>query len=198
MPLSTQVSDDAGKAVIVHEMSETVADAYSAETFEDSLHVIALQARLMIGAHQSAVSYLPDSNFHAAIHTTSFSTKYEEYNTYDVMPTGEGIWVAVVDTNLAVRMTQEELVAGPLWKNFSNMKDKRGLEHPPMRGWLAVPIVRQNGEFIGFLQLTDKYEGDFTQQDQHELTHLAGLVGPTFGRRESLKRFTQPRLVEQA
>ncbi len=87
MPLSTEVTDDAGWAAIVHEMSETVADAYGAKTFEEALHVVALQARLMIGAHQCAVSYLPDGDFHAAVHTHSFSKKYEEYNTYDVMPT---------------------------------------------------------------------------------------------------------------
>ena len=92
MPLSTEVTDDAGRAAIVREMSEAAAHTYSAETFEDALHVVVLQARLMIGAHQCAVSYLPDGDFHAAVHTHSFPKKYEEYNTCDVMPTVRPAW----------------------------------------------------------------------------------------------------------
>ena len=44
---------------------------------------------LRIGAHQAAISYVPDGNFKAAIHTHSFSEKYARYNSYDVMPTGK-------------------------------------------------------------------------------------------------------------
>ncbi len=51
---------------------------------------IAEQARLMVGAHQSAISYIPDGDFSRAAHATSFSDKYAKYRTYDVMPTGEG------------------------------------------------------------------------------------------------------------
>jgi two-component system sensor histidine kinase/response regulator len=60
------------------------------------------------------------------------------------------------------------------------MRDARGLEHPPMRGWLAVPVLNPTREFIGVLQLTDKYEGEFTQQDLDRLTRLAQLMAPAF------------------
>ena len=49
-----------------------------------------------------------------------------------------------------------------------------------MRGWLAVPILRQTGEFIGVLQLSDKYEGEFTEDDQALLTRLGKVICPTF------------------
>ena len=123
---------------------------------------------------------MPDGNFQRAIHTHSFSEKYEEYNTYDVMPTGKGIWGVVVQSRRAVCMTEEELHSHPQWKNFSDLLDERGLEHPPMRGWLAVPILRQDGGFVGVLQASDKYEGDFTEADLYEFTHVARLIAPTF------------------
>ena len=162
MRIKTEVTEDAGRAAIVRDIEGTMLDAYVAGTFEEAMHILALQARLMVGAHQCAISYIPNGDFKAAIHTHSFSKKYEKYNTYDVMPTGGGIWGMIVEKKIAMRMTQEEIVSHPRWRNFGDMKDERGLEHPPMRGWLAVPIVRLNGEFIGVLQLSDRYEGDFT------------------------------------
>ena len=170
----------AGKATIVRRIDKTVADAYGAGTFEEMLHLLAREARFMIGAHQCAISYVPDGDFRAAIHTHSLSKKYSKYNTYDVMPTGKGIWEVIAQNKVAIRMTQDKLVSHPRWKNFSELKDERGLEHPPMRGWLAVPIVGQRGGFLGVLQLSDRYEGGFSQHDEDELARLATLITPTF------------------
>ena len=172
--------EETGRAAIVREIDETVSDAYAAATFKEALHELARYARLMIGAHQAALSYVPDGNFHAAIHTHSFSKKYERYNTYDVMPTGEGIWGVVVEQKVPLRMTQEEVLSHPRWKNFGGMKDARGLEHPHMRGWLVVPILRQDGGFVGVLQLSDKFEGDFTEEDEALLLRLGKVISPTF------------------
>ena len=160
---------DYHRAAIVREFDRSMVDLHAADNFEEALHVVALQSRLMIGAHQAAISFLPDGSFNAAIHTHSFSEKYEKYNSYDVMPTGEGIWGCVVEHRHAIRMTEEELLNHPRFKNFSGMKDARGLEHPPMIGWLAVPIIRDKGGFLGVIQLSDKYEREFTEQDQEQL-----------------------------
>ena len=127
MPIRSKDFDEGGRAAIVREIDETAADAHLAASFEEALHELAQYARLMIGAHQSALSYVPDGDFHAAVHTHSFSKKYERYNTYDVMPTGEGIWGVVVEQKIPMRMTEEELVSHPRWRNFGNMKDARGL-----------------------------------------------------------------------
>ena len=77
-------------------------------------------------------------------------------------------------------MTHQELISHPQWKNFSDLRDERGLEHPPMRGWLAVPILRQDGGLVGVLQASDKYEGEFTDGDLHEFLHVARMIAPTF------------------
>ena len=130
VPIRSKDFDEGGRAAIVREIDETAADAHLAASFEEALHELAQYARLMIGAHQSALSYVPDGDFHAAVHTHSFSKKYERYNTYDVMPTGEGIWGVVVEQKIPMRMTEEELVSHPRWRNFGNMKDARGLEPP--------------------------------------------------------------------
>ena len=50
-------------------------------------------------------------------------------------------------------------------------------DHPPMRGWLAVPLLGEDGRTYGLLQLSDKVDGsDFTADDQQALTELAALA----------------------
>lgn len=181
MELKPPSESDWNRAVIVTGLKQHVVDAQAANSFQEALHMLALQTRLAIGAHQCAISYIPLGNFDAAIHTHSFSDKYARYNSYDVMPTGKGIWPVVIREKLAVRMTQEELELHPMWKQFSDMKDARGLEHPPMRGWLATPVLRPNGDVLGILQLSDKNdEADFTASDLDLLIRLSNMVFATF------------------
>jgi GAF domain-containing protein len=47
---------------------------------------------------------------------------------------------------------------------------------PPIRGWLAVPLVGSDGANYGFIQASDRLEGDFTERDEANLVRLASLV----------------------
>ncbi len=157
-----------------------MADALGERTLEAALDAIAEQIRELIGAHQSAVSYIPDGDFTRAAHATSFTDKYAKYRSYDVMPTGEGIWAVIFERGEPMRMTEEELYAHVRFKKFGDLKDERGLEHPPMPGWLAVPVMRPSDEPIGVLQLSDRYEGDFTEEDEATLTRLGKMIAAMF------------------
>jgi GAF domain-containing protein len=72
-------------------------------------------------------------------------------------------------------MTQSELEAHPEWRGFGVEAGK----HPPMRGWLAAPIVGRDGINWGLLQLSDKYEGEFTAEDEQHFISFAKLVSET-------------------
>ncbi len=52
-----------------------------------------------------------------------------------------------------------------------------------MRGWMAAPIKGEQGVNWGLLQLSNKYEGEFTQDDEAQFTAFAGLVSTTLGTR---------------
>ena len=98
--------DDAGKAAIVRGDPELVG-RYLEGTLEGALHVLSRQARLSVGAHQAALSYIPDGKFELGVHTHSFSAKWAKYNTYDVMPTGAGIWGVIVEQKRTMRLSKE-------------------------------------------------------------------------------------------
>lgn len=45
-----------------------------------------------------------------------------------------------------------------------------------MRGWLAVPLMNRNGHNLGLIRLSDKYEGDFTAEDEQILLQFARIA----------------------
>lgn len=166
-------------SIIVKDVKDVLEAAFLAKTFEESLQLISEHVRSLIKAHQSAVSYLPDANFNSAIHAVSLSEKYEKYRSYDVMPTGEGLWTCVREEGLALRLTEKEVYSHPKFKNFSGLKDVRGLEHPPLPGWLAAPVMK-DGSYLGLIQLGDKIDGEFTKEDESSLLDITKLIYPIF------------------
>jgi len=155
---------------------QRAADAAQAitwhQTLEGTMHEVAEQARGVVGAHQSIVSLTVNSDWKQAINALSLSEKYAKYRLLIEPPDGTGIYALVCQTNRSMRMTQAELEAHPRWRGFGSYADK----HPAMRGWLAVPLTGRDGRNIGLLQLSDKYEGEFTQQDEYVALELAQLA----------------------
>lgn len=144
----------------------------SALSIEEVLQVITKQAASIIGAHQSVTSMTINQNWAQAINAVYLSEKYAQWRNYDEPTDGAGIYACVCHTNRPMRMTQAELEAHPNWKGFGDAAD----QHPPMRGWLAAPLIGRDGHNIGLIQLSDKYEGEFTEADETILVQLAQMA----------------------
>ncbi|PIL41993.1 hypothetical protein CR105_26675 [Massilia eurypsychrophila] len=134
--------------------------------------VLTEEARSMLGAHQAVTSLTVSAEWAQAINAVSLSEKFSQYRNYSPTPDGSGIYSEVCRTNLPMRLTQAELEAHPAWKGFG----EHAKEHPRMRGWLAVPLVGHGGRNLGLVQLSDKFEGEFTEQDQAILVQLAAIA----------------------
>ena|GEM_PF-481828 len=129
-------------------------------------------ARVLSGAHQAVTSLTRDGSFAQDINAVSLSDKYAGWRDYDEASDGSGIYRLVCEHNRPMRLTQAELLAHPAWRGFGDASDR----HPPMRGWLAVPIVAMDGKNLGLIQLSDKESGEFTEDDQNELVQLASIT----------------------
>ena len=155
---------------------QRAADAAQAmtwhQTLEGTLQEVAEQARGVIGAHQAVVSLAVGNAGLPPITVVSMSSKYAAHHGQMKPPDGIGMDAMVPEGNRAVRMTQMALEAHPHWRNDAGHIDL----HPSLRGWLAVPLMSRDGNKIGVLQLADKYEGDFTQQDEYVAIELAQLA----------------------
>ena len=116
---------------------------------------IAGQVRAVVGARQCVVSLLAD----------------------DASGAGAAI---VTGFDLPVRLTQAQLQAHPLHALVAAHAAGRA----PLRGWLATALKNRNGETVGLLALSDKDDGDFTQQDLYVvegLTHIASTALESLG-----------------
>ncbi|MBD2004529.1 PAS domain-containing protein [Trichocoleus sp. FACHB-40] len=156
----------------LQKLAEATLAINSALSIEEVLQVITEQARSVIDAHQSVTSLTVDQNWTQAINSVSLSDKYAAWRDYDEKTDGSGIYACVCHMNRPMRMTQAQLEAHPRWRGFGDAADK----HPPMRGWLAAPLTGRDGRNIGLLQLSDKYEGEFTEEDEAIVVQLAQMA----------------------
>jgi PAS domain S-box-containing protein len=155
----------------VAQASRILGSALSSQDIADAL---VEEVRAILEVHQAVASVNEGGT--QAINAVSLSSKYAGYRSFDIAPDGSGIYALVCDSKRPMRLTQEELLAHPAWKGFG----AHAASHPPMRGWLAVPLIDRKGNNIGLIQASDKIEGDFTEQDEAILVQLASIVANGF------------------
>lgn len=144
-------------------------------------------ARALIGAHQAAVAFMIQKDWRSMRKYFSLSEKYRDWADYATPAVGFGIHGWLLEQDHPIRLTQAELEAHPEWKAFGTEL----AQHPPMRGWLAAPLLDRNGVNWGLFQLSDKYEGDFTEEDEQrflQLVHLVSLALEALWEARTLKK----------
>lgn len=144
----------------------------AAPALPEALQQITESAREVVGAHQAITTLTRGSDWSQAVTALSLSDKYAAWRGYERKPDGSGIYAHLCRTNRPMRLTQPELEAHPAWRGFGPYAG----EHPPMRGWLAAPLVARDGRNIGVIQLSDKVSGEFDAEDEAALVQLAQLA----------------------
>jgi PAS domain S-box-containing protein len=130
------------------------------------------QLRETLGAHQAVVSVDTGEGTAQMINAISLSDKYAQWRDYDAPIDGSGIYMMVSELGKPIRMTQAELEAHPRWRGFG----EHAAGHPPMRGWLAVPLIGSDGGSLGILQLSDKQRGEFNEDDEQVAVQFAQMA----------------------
>ena len=154
-------------------LAETAYAVASAATLDATLDEITRAARRIVGAHQSVVSLTHGDEWAQVIPYLELSEKYGSWSGYGTPADGSGIYALVCETNTPMRLTQAELEAHPRWRGFGAHAE----DHPPMRGWLAAPLVGRDGRNLGLVQLSDKEDGsEFDENDEAIIVQLARLA----------------------
>ncbi|MET0406712.1 MAG: PAS domain-containing protein [Cystobacter sp.] len=141
-----------------------------ADSIGHMLKAITEQAREVVGAHQ-ALTCLVEGEWARSSTAVSMSDRYSSWRDWDARLDGTGIYAWVCRLNLPLRLTQEELAVHP-----ASRGESRESYHPPLRGWLGAPLVGRDGRNLGFIQLSDRHEGDFSAEDEAILVQLARMA----------------------
>lgn len=129
-------------------------------------------ARVVTHAHQSAATQMVNDDWSEVRKYFSLSEKYADWADYRTPAVGFGIHAYITKTNQSLRLTQAEMEAHPEWRGFGTEQGK----HPPMRGWLAIPLIGSDGLNYGLIQVSDRVEGEFSAEDEQHLAQLARLT----------------------
>jgi PAS domain S-box-containing protein len=158
------------RSIRLQEVAQAARTLNGSHSLDSVLRIITEEARRIIGTHQSVSSLTVNGQWAQAVNTVSLTDKYAAWRGYAAKPDGTGIYRLVCRDNKPLRLTQAELAAHPAFRGFG----KEAGNHPPLRGWLAVPFIRRDGGNLGLLQVSDKLDGgDFDEEDEATLVQLA-------------------------
>ncbi|UFP95640.1 ATP-binding protein [Gloeobacter morelensis] len=156
----------------LQKLAEASLAINSALSIQQVLQGITEQAAALIGAHMALTSLTPERDWARAVHTVYLSDKYGFWHRSEARLGGVGIAADVCRTNRPLRLTQSQLEAHPQGRLLAF----GAADRPALRGWLAAPLVGRDGRNIGLIQLSDKHEGDFSEEDEAIAVQLAQLA----------------------
>ena len=160
------------RAALLAQVANASKSMNAALSMDSIARILTEEARSMLGAHQAVTSLTVPDNRPRALNMMSLSDKYAGERTYLEKSDISRIGIEVSHTNRPMRMTRQELENHPVWKEFG----KHAKDHPLMRGWLAVPLIGHGGKNLGLVQLMDKAQGEFTEEDEAILVQLAAIA----------------------
>jgi len=157
-----------------HAAAYKIADASlainSPLSLQDTLKVISEQVRDVIGAHQAMTTLASGDDWTRAVTVTSLSNKYMAWHNAAAKLVAPSLFALAAKSSEPIRFTQLELQTTTAWHEASLF------DRPPLRGWLAAPLVGRDGRNSGLIHVSDKLSGEFDQHDEALLAQLAHIA----------------------
>jgi signal transduction histidine kinase/DNA-binding response OmpR family regulator len=174
-----QAQSLSARATQLHRLTRASLHIGSAQTIEGIARAVTEAARDVIGAHQALVSLSlvgvtrarsagrpAASVVDRPLVTASFSDRYAHLRDRRIEPP-PSLTSFARERNTPFRMGERELSHHADWTLSPG--------GPRLKGCLVAPLVEIDGRNMGFVQLSDKEDGEFTDDDEAVLVQLAQL-----------------------
>lgn len=156
-------------------LSSFLADASLALDAEDSLQemlrLVAEQARELVDAECCVVTVTAEGQPRAA--EADSHSEDSRWKTVVRWLDLSAIYRLLGLRGGSARLAEEEL---------AGLGHLRAGDGPPPRGWVAASLTALDGSELGAIQLFDKREGSFTDEDEAALVHLAQMASAAVDR----------------
>jgi PAS domain S-box-containing protein len=159
------------QARLLHEVAAAGLTIHSAGSLDSVLRVVAEEARRILSAHRGVASLTVGEDCGQVTSAVSTSGEYVRWPGDTIPPPVEDACAEVCRTNRPLRLTRAELEAHPAWQILRGNPDV----YPPLRTWMAAPLVTRGGKNLGLIRLSDKKDGDFSETDEAVLAQLAHI-----------------------
>jgi PAS domain S-box-containing protein len=157
------------RTAVLRSLAEASVQINSVFSIDSLLQVITNQARKTIGARQAFTTLLPRGDWGQSL---TFTSVAEGHLAMQFPSERSETFMLACSFNKPVRVTSDSDSTHP-WK--SSMKT--GASVPG--GWLAAPLLTRDGRNLGLIQLAQKDNGEFSEDDEAilvQLTHMASVA----------------------
>lgn len=144
----------------------------STQSLEEMLRVLNDSARAVIGAHEAETVITSDPELDWPARSRAYSQKYAAWAATAPNVHLAALYDIALEGRRPVRMTKLEIARSFAAQGVTDVASG----HPLLEGWLAVPLIDRNGDALGLIQVADKVDGEFDDQDELVLLQLAQLA----------------------
>ncbi|MBZ5525247.1 MAG: GAF domain-containing protein [Acidobacteriia bacterium] len=157
------------RTAVLRSLSEASVQINSVLSLDSLLQIITNQARKIVGARQAFTTLLPRGDWGQSL---TFTSVADGQLAMQFPSERSETFMLACSFNKPVRVTSD---AGSLhpWKSII----KVGAAVPG--GWLAAPLLTRDGRNLGLIQLAQKVNGEFSDDDEAilvQLTHMASVA----------------------
>ena len=161
-------ADDDREIRLLHDLSSAAREMHRSLSLDDVLRVATERAREIVGASQAVTSQTINQDWDNAVTAVSVTNRDTPAGARLIPPHAPPLHAEVCRTNRAVR-----LAASDLRRTASHDGDG---DLPPIRAWLAAPLIGSDGRNLGLIQLARDEDHEFTAADEAILVQLAGMA----------------------
>jgi Phosphoserine phosphatase RsbU, N-terminal domain/GAF domain len=163
--------DERRQTEMSRQLSSFLADASLAldasDSLEEMLRLVAEQARELVGADCCVVTVAAEGHPRTA-EAASHSKAGRQWTTFIRWLDLFAIYRLVRRSGGSIRIAGEQLTGLPLFRTADGDR--------PIQGWLAASLTALDGRELGAIQLFDRPGGNFTEDDEAAVIHLAQMA----------------------
>jgi PAS domain S-box-containing protein len=180
------------RSAVLRSLAEASLQINSTLTIDSLLRIITEQARQIIAARQAFTTLLPRGDPNQSITCTSIE-QGEEASLFSAERSE--MFMMACNLNRPVRITADTQV-NLAWRTVIKSREAA------RAGWLAAPLLTRDGRNLGLIQLSRKVHGEFTEDDEAILIHLAHMASVAIDNvrlfREAQEQIAETRRAQEA
>ncbi|HKE31865.1 MAG TPA: ATP-binding protein [Candidatus Angelobacter sp.] len=180
------------RSAVLRSLAEASLQINSALNLDSLLQVITGQARKIVAARQAFTTLLPNGERNQSITCTSVD---EGQDALPFPPERSEMFTLACSLNKPVRITAGTQ-GNHAWRTMMKSSDAA------RDGWLAAPLLTRDGRNLGLIQLSQKINGEFTEDDEAILVHLTHMASVAVDNvrlyREAQEQIAETRRTQEA